>query len=450
MRLSRYFLPVLKETPAEAQIVSHRYMLRAGMIKQQSAGIYSWLPLGFKVLRKLENIVHEEQMRAGHIPMLMPTLQSADLWRESGRYDDYGEEMLRVTDRQGRDMLYGPTNEEMITDIFRANVGSYKDLPLTLYHIQWKFRDEIRPRFGVMRGREFYMKDGYNFDLTKEDALHAYNRHLVSYLRTYERMGLQAIPMRADSGPIGGDDTHEFLVLAETGESEVFYDSVVTDISLGAREIDYDSHDQCRAIMEEFTALYARTDETHDEAVFNQIPQARRRVARGIEVGQIFYFGTKYSDPMGATVQGPDGKPVPVHMGSHGIGVSRLIGAIIEASHDERGIIWPEGVTPFHVGIVNLKQGDSAADAACDSLYAALGAHGLEPLYDDRKERAGGKFATMDLIGLPWRVTIGPRGLEKGVVELTCRRTGESEEMSPEAAVDRLVQIYAPHRVSGL
>lgn len=450
MRLSRYFLPVLKETPAEAQIVSHRYMLRAGMIKQQSAGIYSWLPLGFKVLRKLENIVHEEQMRAGHIPMLMPTLQSADLWRESGRYDDYGEEMLRITDRQGRDMLYGPTNEEMITDIFRAHVGSYKDLPLTLYHIQWKFRDEIRPRFGVMRGREFYMKDGYNFDLTKEDALHAYNRHLVSYLRTYERMGLQAIPMRADSGPIGGDDTHEFLVLAETGESEVFYDSAVTDISLGARDIDYDNHDQCRAIMQEFTALYARTDETHDEAVFNQIPEARRRVARGIEVGQIFYFGTKYSEPMGATVQGPDGKPVPVHMGSHGIGVSRLIGAIIEASHDERGIIWPEGVTPFHAGIVNLKQGDSAADAACDSLYAALVAQGLEPLYDDRKERAGGKFATMDLIGLPWRVTIGPRGLEKGVVELTCRRTGESEEMSPQAAVDRLVQIYAPHRVSGL
>ena len=450
MRLSRYFLPVLKETPAEAQIVSHRYMLRAGMIKQQSAGIYSWLPLGFKVLRKLENIVHEEQMRAGHIPMLMPTLQSADLWRESGRYDDYGEEMLRITDRQGRDMLYGPTNEEMITDIFRAHVGSYKDLPLTLYHIQWKFRDEIRPRFGVMRGREFYMKDGYNFDLTKEDALHAYNRHLVSYLRTYERMGLQAIPMRADSGPIGGDDTHEFLVLAETGESEVFYDSAVTDISLGARDIDYDNHDQCRAIMQEFTALYARTDETHDEAVFNQIPEARRRVARGIEVGQIFYFGTKYSEPMGATVQGPAGKPVPVHMGSHGIGVSRLIGAIIEASHDERGIIWPEGVTPFHAGIVNLKQGDSAADAACDSLYAALVAQGLEPLYDDRKERAGGKFATMDLIGLPWRVTIGPRGLEKGVVELTCRRTGESEEMSPQAAVDRLVQIYAPHRVSGL
>ena len=446
MRLSRYFLPVLKETPAEAQIASHRLMLRAGMIKQASAGIYSWLPLGFKVLRKLENIVHEEQIRAGHIPMLMPTLQSADLWKESGRYDAYGPEMLRIRDRHDRDMLYGPTNEEMITDIFRTHVSSYRDLPMTLYHIQWKFRDEVRPRFGVMRGREFLMKDGYNFDLTKEDALHAYNRHLVSYLRTYERMGLQAIPMRADSGPIGGDDTHEFLVLAETGESEVFYDSAVTDIRLGARDIDYDSVDQCQAVMEEFTSLYARTDETHDEALFNQIPEDRRRSARGIEVGQIFYFGTKYSEPLGANVQGPDGKQVPVHMGSHGIGVSRLIGALIEANHDENGIIWPEGVTPFHVGIVNLKQGDAETDAACETLYAALTAIGLEPLYDDRNERAGGKFATMDLVGLPWRITVGPRGLKNGVVELTSRRSGDSEELSAEEAVKKLDAIYAPHR----
>lgn len=449
MRLSRYFLPVLKENPAEAQIVSHRLMLRAGMIKQSAAGIYSWLPLGFKVLRRIENIIHEEQIRAGHLPMLMPTLQSADLWRESGRYDAYGEEMLRITDRHGRDMLYTPTAEELITDIFRTHVSSYRDLPLTLYQIQWKFRDEIRPRFGVMRGREFLMKDGYNFDLTREDALHAYNRHLVSYLRTYERMGLQAIPMRADSGPIGGEDTHEFLVLAETGESEVFYDSAVTDIRLGARDIDYDDKAQCRAIMEEFTALYARTDETHDEAAFAaQVPEARRRRARGIEVGQIFYFGTKYSEPMGATVQGPDGAQVPVHMGSHGIGVSRLVGAIIEASHDEAGIIWPEGVTPFHCGIVNLRQGDAQADAACEGLYSALVAAGLEPLYDDREERAGAKFATMDLIGLPWRITVGPRGLKKGVVELTCRRSGESEELSPEAAVARIGEIYAPYRIA--
>ncbi len=445
MRLSRYFLPVLKETPSEAQIVSHRLMLRAGLIKQASAGIYSWLPLGYKVLKKIEDIVHQEQIRAGHLPMLMPTIQSADLWRESGRYDAYGAEMLRITDRHERDMLFTPTAEELITDIFRAHVTSYKDLPLTMYQIQWKFRDEIRPRFGVMRGREFYMKDGYNFDLTKEDALHAYNRHLVSYLRTYERMGLQAIPMRADSGPIGGDDTHEFLVLAETGESEVFYDSEITDLRFGDRAIDYDDRAQCQAVLEEFTSRYARTDETHDAEVFAQIPVERQRVARGIEVGQIFYFGTKYSDAMGALVDDGQGGRVPVHMGSHGIGVSRLVGAIIEASHDENGIIWPEGVTPFHVGIVNLKQGDAACDGACDALYKAFVSKGLEPLYDDRAERAGAKFATMDLIGLPWRITVGPRGLAGGTVELTSRKTGESEELSLEAVVARVVEIYAPH-----
>ncbi len=442
MRLTRYFLPVLKETPSEAQIASHRLMLRAGMIQQSSAGIYSWLPMGFKVLRRLETIVHEEQQRAGHHPMLMPTLQPADLWRESGRYDAYGPEMLRIRDRQDRDMLYGPTNEEMITDIFRAHVSSYKQLPLTLYHIQWKFRDEMRPRFGVMRGREFLMKDGYNFDLTREDALHAYNRHMASYLRTYERMGLKAIPMRADSGPIGGDDTHEFLVLADTGESEVFYDSAVTDLTLGDRAIDYEDRAQLDAIRREWTTPYARTDETHDPAVFAEIPEERRRVARGIEVGQIFYFGTKYSEPMGAVVANEAGERVPVHMGSHGIGVSRLVGALIEANHDDKGIIWPEGVTPFGVGIVNLKQGDPAADAACEGLYAALSAGGADPLYDDRTERAGAKFATMDLIGLPWRITVGPRGLKTGVVELTSRRTGQSVEMTPEAAANRVIEIY--------
>ncbi len=443
MRLSRYFLPVLKENPAEAQIVSHRYMLRAGMIKQQAAGIYSWLPLGYRVLRRIEQIVHEEQQKAGHIPLLMPTLQPADLWRESGRYDDYGEEMLRITDRHKRDMLYGPTNEEMITDIFRANVSSYKDLPLTLYHIQWKFRDEIRPRFGVMRGREFLMKDGYNFDIDVDSALHAYNRHMVSYLKTYERMGLQAIPMRAASGPIGGDNTHEFLVLASTGESEVFYDAAITNLKFGDRVVDYDNRAECAAIVKEWTTPYARTDETHDEAIFNAIPEDRRRSSRGIEVGQIFFFGTKYSEPMGAFVTNDKGERVPVQMGSHGIGVSRLLGAIIEASHDDKGIIWPEGVTPFPVGIVNLKQGDAATDAACDAMVKALTAKGLEPLYDDRDERAGAKFATMDLIGLPWRITVGPRGLATGKVELTSRRTGESEEMTPEAAVDRIAQIFA-------
>ena len=442
MRLSRYFLPVLKENPAEAQIVSHRLMLRSGMIKQSAAGIYSWLPLGLKVLEKIEDIVHEEQKKAGHLAIVMPTIQSADLWRDSGRYDDYGEEMLRFKDRHDRDMLFTPTAEELVTDIFRGHVTSYKDLPLTMYQIQWKFRDERRPRFGVMRGREFYMKDGYNFDLTKEDALHAYNRHLVSYLRTYERMGLQAIPMRADSGPIGGDDTHEFLVLAETGESEVFYDSAVTDLTFGDREIDFDDVVQCQSIMEEFTTKYARTDETHDAALFADVPEERRKVARGIEVGQIFYFGTKYSEALGASVQDAEGKKVPVHMGSHGIGVSRLVGAIIEASHDDKGIIWPEGVTPFHCGIVNLKQGDDTADAACENLYKYLTKAGLEPLYDDRNERAGRKFATMDLIGLPWRITVGPRGLKNGVVELTSRKTGVSEEMSPEVAIEKVIAQY--------
>lgn len=446
MRLSRYFLPVIKETPSEAQIVSHRLMLRAGMIKQQSAGIYSWLPMGYKVLRKIERIVHEEQIRAGHIPMLMPTVQPGELWQKSGRHNSYGPEMLRFQDRHGREMIYGPTNEEMITDMVGNFVTSYKSLPLTLYHIQWKFRDEVRPRFGVMRGREFLMKDGYNFDLTKEAALHAYNRHLVSYLRTYERMGLQAIPMRADSGPIGGDYTHEFLVLADTGESEVFYDAEITDLKFGAREIDYDDVAQCDAVLTEFTSRYARTDETHDAAEFAAVPEERQRTARGIEVGQIFYFGTEYSEKMGAYVQNVDGERVPLHMGSHGIGVSRLLGAIIEASHDDKGIIWPEGVTPFHCGIVNLKQGDAEADEACEALYKALEAEGLEPLYDDRNERAGGKFATMDLIGLPWRITVGPRGLKNGVVELTSRKTGESEEMTPEAAVAKVVEVYAAHK----
>ncbi len=446
MRLSRYFLPVLKENPAEAQIVSHRFMLRAGMIRQQAAGIYSWLPLGYRVLRRIEQIVHEEQQRAGHIPLLMPTLQPADLWRESGRYDDYGQEMLRIRDRQDRDLLYGPTNEEMITDIFRSNVSSYKDLPLTLYHIQWKFRDEMRPRFGVMRGREFLMKDGYNFDVDRASALHAYNRHMVSYLRTYERMGLTAIPMRAASGPIGGDDTHEFLVLAQTGESTVFYDDAVTRLTLGDRQVDYENRAQIAGICAEFTSLYARTDETHDATAFAAaVPEPRRREGRAIEVGQIFFFGTKYSEPMKAFVTNAEGQRVPVQMGSHGIGVSRLLGAIIEASHDDRGIIWPEGVTPFPCGIVNLKQGDAAADAACEALHATLAARGLEPLYDDTEAWAGEKFATMDLIGLPWRITVGPRGLKAGVVELTSRRTGESDEMTPEAAADRIAAIYARH-----
>ncbi len=444
MRLSRYFLPVLKETPAEAQIVSHRLMLRAGMIRQASAGIYSWMPLGLRVLERIEAIVNEEQIRAGHIPMLMPTLQPASLWRESGRYEDYGEEMLRIRDRHGRDLLYGPTNEELITDIFRSHINSYRELPLTLYHIQWKFRDEIRPRFGVMRGREFLMKDGYNFDTDKEGAIHAYNRHMVSYLRTYERMGLQAVPMRADTGPIGGKYSHEFLVLAETGESEVYFDGAILDLHLGSKNVDYNSPDECAAIVDEWTAPYARTDETHDEEAYgDSVPAERRRKSRAIEVGQIFYFGTKYSEPLNAHVVDADGNRTPVHMGSHGIGVSRLAGAIIEASHDDRGIIWPESVAPFHVGIINLAQEDSGTGEVCENLYRALKSEGMEVLYDDRAERAGAKFATMDLIGLPWRITVGPRGIKHGTVELTRRRTGKSETMPPTSVVKRLIETYS-------
>ncbi len=443
MRLTRYFLPVLKETPAEAQIASHRLMLRAGMVRQASSGIYSWLPLGFKVLRRIEEIVHQEQQAMGANAMLMPTIQSADLWRESGRYDDYGAEMLRIKDRHEREMLYGPTNEELITDIFRSAVSSYRELPRILYHIQWKFRDELRPRFGVMRGREFLMKDGYSFDLDRAGAIHSYNKHMVAYIRTFERMGLKAVPMKADTGPIGGDHSHEFLILADTGESEVFLDRAAIDLALGDREIAWDDRAAIQSIVDQWTAPYARTDETHDAALFEaQVPPERRENRRGIEIGHIFYFGTKYSEPLGATVITPEGASVPVEMGSYGIGVSRLVGATIEANHDDNGIIWPEAVTPFHAGIVNLKQGDAAADAACESLYAALTAAGLEPLYDDRDERAGAKFATMDLIGLPWRLTVGPRGLKAGVVELTCRRSGASEELSPEAAVARLIALY--------
>lgn len=445
MRMSSFFLPTLKDAPAEATTASHRLMLRAGMIQQQSAGVYSWLPLGHKALKRIEHIVHDEQMRAGHNPVLMPILQSADLWKESGRYDAYGDEMLRVRDRNQREMVFGPTNEEMITHIFRSHVTSYKALPLTLYQIQWKFRDEMRPRYGVIRGREFLMKDGYSFDLTREDALHAYNRHLVSYLRTYERMGLKAIPMRADAGAIGGEHTHEFLVLADTGESLVHYDAAVLDQTLGHATVDMSDKTECAAIVDRFTSLYARTEETHDAAIFANVPKERQRSARGIEVGQIFYFGTKYSATMGATVAGPDGNKIPVEMGSYGIGVSRVLGAIVEANHDERGIVWPEGSTPYHVAIVNTAQGNIDTDATCAKLYHALTSHKLEPLYDDRNERAGVKFATMDLIGIPWRITVGPRGLLHSTVDVTCRRTGANRTMSFDDAVMAMRAVYAPH-----
>ncbi|MBO6729340.1 MAG: proline--tRNA ligase [Maricaulis sp.] len=438
MRLSRYFLPVLKETPSDAQIVSHQLMLRAGMIRQQSAGIYSWLPLGMKVLKKVEQIVREEQNRAGAVEMLMPTIQSADLWRESGRYDDYGQEMLRITDRHEREMLFGPTNEEMITEIFRSYCRSYKDLPKMLYHIQWKFRDEIRPRFGVMRGREFLMKDTYSFDIDEAAARHSYNRMFVAYLNTFARMGLKAVPMRADTGPIGGDLSHEFIVLAETGESEVFCHADLVEMAVPGADVDFEG--DLQPLVDQRTALYAATEEMHDADEFAKVPADRQLSARGIEVGHIFYFGTKYSEPMKAMVMHQDQKEHAVHMGSYGVGVSRLLGAIIEAHHDEKGCIWPESVAPFGVGILNLRAGDEAADAACEDAYAKLSAAGLDPLYDDTKERPGGKFATADLIGLPYQLVIGPRGLKENKVEVKIRRSGETHEMSPEDAVNRLAE----------
>jgi len=436
MRLSSYFLPVLKDTPSEAQIVSHRLMLRAGMIRQSSAGIYTWLPMGLKVLRKIENIVREEQNRAGAQELLMPTIQSAELWQESGRYDAYGPEMLRIQDRHGREMLFGPTNEEQITEIFRGSAKSYREVPSILYHIQWKFRDEIRPRFGIMRGREFLMKDAYSFDLSPEAARLSYYKMFMSYLRTFARLGLKAIPMRADTGPIGGDLSHEFIILAETGESQVFCHKSYLERDPLTTLPGYD--EDLEPTFKAWTADYAATEEMHDEAKAAEVGDDLL-TARGIEVGHIFNFGTKYSKPMGATVQGPDGKPILLEMGSYGIGVSRLIGAIIEACHDDDGIIWPESVAPFKVGLINLKSGDEATDAMCEDFYAKFEAAGVDVLYDDRNERAGGKFATMDLIGLPYQVVVGPRGLKTGEVEVKTRATGERVMMTPEAALAKLI-----------
>jgi prolyl-tRNA synthetase len=437
MRLSQYFLPTLRENPSEAQIVSHRLMLRAGMVRQSAAGIYSWLPLGFRVLKRVEQIVREEQDRSGAQELLMPTIQPAELWRESNRYDDYGKEMLRITDRHEREMLYGPTNEELITDIVRTFIKSYRDLPKNLYHIQWKFRDEVRPRFGVMRGREFLMKDNYSFDLDAKGARHSYNKMFVAYLRTFARMGLKAIPMRADTGPIGGDLSHEFQILADTGESAVYVDKAFLDVDLLNIDVDYGDVDGMQKAVDRFTSFCAATDEKHDAAMAAKLGD-RLATARGIEVGHIFYFGTKYSQPMKAQVAGANGETITLEMGSYGIGVSRLVGAIIEASHDSNGIIWPDSVAPFDVGLINLRSGDAKCDAAAADLYAKLRNAGKQVLYDDRAESAGAKFATMDLIGLPWQAVIGPRGVAAGKVEIKRRATGEKSELSIDEALKKL------------
>ncbi|MBO0754028.1 MAG: proline--tRNA ligase [Bradyrhizobiaceae bacterium] len=438
MRHSRYFLPILRETPKEAEVVSHRLMLRAGMIRQEASGIYAFLPLGLRVLDKVCAIIRQEQDRAGAVELLMPTIQSADLWRESGRYDDYGKEMLRIRDRHDREMLFGPTNEEMITEIFRAYVRSYKDLPLNLYHLQWKFRDEVRPRFGTMRSREFLMKDAYSFDLDYDGARHSYNKMFIAYLRTFARMGLRAIPMVADTGPIGGNLSHEFIILASTGESEVFCHRDYLGLPIPEADVRFDDAAAAQGIVDTWTSRYAATSEKHDAAAFDALPDDVKLSARGIEVGHIFYFGTKYSKPMKALVAGPDGSEHPVHMGSYGIGPTRLVAAIIEAFHDDAGIKWPEAVAPFQVAILNLKQGDAATDAASEQLYRELMAKEVEVLYNDLEERPGAKFAATDLIGIPWQVLIGPKGLKEGKVELKRRADGQRELLSLADALHRL------------
>ena len=440
MRVSRYFLPVLKESPSDAQIVSHKLMLRAGLVRQTAAGIYAWLPIGHRVLKKIEQIVREEQDRAGAIEMLMPTIQSAELWRESGRYDAYGPEMLRIRDRHDREMLFGPTNEEMLTAIVRDELKSYRELPRTLYHIQWKFRDEVRPRFGVMRGREFLMKDAYSFDLDEEGARQSYYTQLLAYLRTFQRMGIQAVPMKAASGPIGGDLSHEFIVLAPTGESEVFYDAAFEEFDWQQNDLQYGDAEGLKALFDRVSSTYSATDETHDESRWSAIAEDRKRTGRGIEVGHIFYFGDKYSAAMGLKVSGPDGQMITPMMGSYGVGVSRLVGAIIEASHDDAGIVWPETVAPWKVGIVTMRQDDQPSVAAAEELYASLQLAGVETAYDDRDERGGAKLATMDLIGLPWQLIVGPRGIAAGTVELKRRSSGELQELSVESALARLTE----------
>ncbi len=427
MRLSRSLIPTLKETPSEAQIASHRLMLRAGLVRQTASGIYAWLPAGWKVLQNIARIVAEEQEAVGTQAMLMPTIQSADLWRQSGRYDAYGPEMLRITDRHQRELLYGPTNEEMLTDLVRSGLKSYRDLPQMLFHIQWKFRDEVRPRFGVMRGREFLMKDAYSFDLDYDGAVISYRKQMLAYMRTFQRLGLKAIPMVADTGPIGGNLSHEFIVLAPTGESGVFFDAAFEEIDWEKASFDSESPADLERFFQLATEAYAATDEKHDEAEWAKVPADRKREGRGIEVGHIFYFGTKYSEPMGLTVSGRDGAAVVPHMGSYGVGVSRLAGAIIEASHDDAGIIWPDSVAPFPAVIVNLKPGDEACDALCEQAYAAFKG---KALYDDREERAGAKFADADLMGHPWQIVVGPRGAKTGMVELKRRATGEKVELS--------------------
>ena len=438
MLWSNYFIPTQKEKPIDAKIPSHQLMIRSGMIKQESAGIYSWLPIGLKVLKKIEKIVREEQEKAGAIEILMPTLQSSELWSESGRYDSYGDEMLRITDRHNRTLVYGPTNEEQVTEIFRKYIKSYKSLPLNLFHIQWKFRDEVRPRFGVMRGREFLMKDAYSFDLNQEEAKLSYYKMFIAYLKTFKRLGLNAIPVAADSGPIGGNLSHEFSIIADTGESEIFCDRNLLEI--GIDENIYNSNDKIISVVENYLNFYSATDDKHDEKKFNNLVSKNNQLnGRGIEVGHIFSFGDKYSNPMKASISGSDGKISDVFMGSYGIGVSRLVAAIIETSNDEKGIIWPTSVAPFLVNIINLKNKDDNCKNKCLEIHNNLAKNDIESIIDDRDESAGKKFSDSDLIGFPATIIVGPRELENGNVEIRFRKEG-SNQILPYSNVLKIIK----------
>jgi len=438
MLWSNYFIPTQKEKPIDAKIPSHQLMIRSGMIKQESAGIYSWLPIGLKVLKKIEKIVREEQEKAGAIEILMPTLQSSELWSESGRYDSYGDEMLRITDRHSRTLVYGPTNEEQVTEIFRKYIKSYKSLPLNLFHIQWKFRDEVRPRFGVMRGREFLMKDAYSFDLNQEEAKLSYYKMFIAYLKTFKRLGLNAIPVAADSGPIGGNLSHEFSIVAETGESEIFCDRNLLEIDID--ENIYNSNDKIISVVENYLNFYSATDNKHDEKKFNNLVSKNNQLnGRGIEVGHIFSFGDKYSNPMKASISGSDGKISDVFMGSYGIGVSRLVAAIIETSNDEKGIIWPTSVAPFLVNIINLKNKDDNCKNKCLEIHNNLAKNDIESIIDDRDESAGKKFSDSDLIGFPATIIVGPRELENGNVEIRFRKEG-SNQILPYSNVLKIIK----------
>ena len=429
MRLTNYFLPVLKESPNDAEIVSHQLMLRAGMISQSSSGIYSWLPLGLRVLKKIENIVRDEQDAAGVNEILMPTIQPADLWKESGRYEDYGKEMLRINDRQDREMLYGPTNEEQVTDIFRRSIKSYKELPQLLYHIQWKFRDELRPRFGVMRGREFLMKDAYSFDLGKQQSEISYNKFFVCYLKTFQRLELKAIPMAAETGPIGGDLSHEFIIISKTGESDIYFDSKLLEQENELFNINYS--EDLSGLVNSYKTLYAVSDDKFNQDDFDKnVSNENQTKSKGIEVGHIFSFGTKYSEAMKANVLNKDGKQATVFMGSYGIGISRLVGAIIESSNDEKGIIWPKSVSPYDIGIINLKQKDDDITLISDDVYEKLLSAGFDVLYDDKDDNPGVKFSRMDLIGLPYQVIIGNKSKSDSILEVKNRKTGDISEVN--------------------